>query len=99
MAEKLTRREFAKGAAAAAAAIGLSRIASAQDPIPDPTDADLVNMERQLAEPLSAEVKTLARETLKANAQSARLRLSYKLPENSEPCFLYVSTPHPGRKP
>lgn len=96
MGEKISRREFARLAALAAAAVGAPGALAQQKP-DEEVERVLAEVERKLAEPLSDEARAIARTMIRGNLQAARGRLGYKLPENSEPCFLYVAQPRAAK--
>lgn len=89
MPESISRRTFAIGAVTAVAAAASKKV-GAQTNESLVTDNDVARIEQQMAKPLSGEAKTILRNTLKANRDGYAARLKTKLPENSEPCFIYV---------
>lgn len=94
MSERKTRREVLKGGMAAAAAAAIPAITSAQQP--EKTDIDTAPIEKQLAQPLTDEVKKLLATSIKSNRDASETRLKTKCPENSEPCFSF--SPRPKEK-
>jgi hypothetical protein len=65
--------------------------AVAQDPKVEPP-LDTAMVEKQLAKPLTDQAKKLLKAAVKNNANSHTERMKFKLPENSEPCTMYVPT-------
>lgn len=96
MSEKLSRRDFNRRAVGAAAVAAVAPLAQGQATQPKPpavTDAEVTHVLQQLAKPLPDAAKKILRDDL-ANMKSTReQRLKHKLPENSEPCFVFVPTP------
>jgi len=54
---------------------------------------DVLGVEKGLAEPLSPKARELTKASLKGNQDASAARLKTKLPENSEPCFVFHPTP------
>lgn len=97
MADKLSRRALVRGVAAAAAVTVVPGVrAQERQPEPPGLDAHLDELEKKLAHPLAPAVKKLAREQLKNLEKESADRLKFKLPENSEPCAVFLPT---GVKP
>lgn len=94
MDDKLSRRQFASRAAAAAAGLALGKIATPQDAAKPVvvSDQDAATIEAGLSAPLSDEAKSILKSTLKANREGVEARMKFKLPENSEPCTVYMPT-------
>ena len=96
MAIRITRREFAKLAATGAAGLAVAPLLGgrpAQEGAkeePPGIEDDLRELEAKLAEPLSGEARAVARRGLVANRRAAARRWEFKLPENSEPCTIFV---------
>lgn len=93
---KMTRREFAAGAAgalAATTALPLIGVA-AQTPSPPPANQEsmLKDIDSKLAAPLSPEARKLTETALSNSQQAAKDRLKFKLQDCSEPCFKYIPT-------
>jgi hypothetical protein len=94
MAQPISRRKLLVGAAAVAVTATAS--ASTQKPAEDPDlDHHLDEAEKLLAHPLQPDAKKLAREQLKNLRAESQSRLKFVLPENSEPCLVYL--PYPGK--
>jgi hypothetical protein len=95
MSDKISRRELAKASLLGAAVLVLPTTGTAQETTKPPTtDIDPVAMvEKKLAKPLSERAKELLKTSLNDSRQAAEARLATKLPENSEPCFVYFATP------
>lgn len=53
---------------------------------------DMAAIDKKLAKPLSKKARELTLTQLKNNKQYLKDRYKYDLPENSEPCFVYVPT-------
>ncbi len=102
--ERITRRDFTKKGLIAGAALALPGAIRAQDkpaePKPDPEiDEKAKKIEAQLAKPLDEKAKGLLNTSVNDAQGTVEARMKHKLPENSEPCFLYVVTvPKGGRK-
>lgn len=94
MSDKISRRTLVRGAVGAAAVSALSPIqAATQQPAEDPDlDRRLDRAEKMLSKPLSPEAKKIAREMLKGVDNLTESRMKQRLPENSEPCTVYVPT-------
>jgi hypothetical protein len=94
MSEKISRRQFTLRAGAASCAGALLPLVKAQGPL-DPKDRSdsLERIEKRLAKPLSPKAKELTLQQLENNATAVEDRYKFDLPENSEPCFIYVPTP------
>ncbi|HTQ09283.1 MAG TPA: hypothetical protein VMI31_04360 [Fimbriimonadaceae bacterium] len=92
MAQKVSRRNLVRGAVGAAV-LATAPAILAQETKADPDlDRRLDDAEKQLAHPLDPDVKKLARKALGDLDKELKDRLKTKLPENSEPCFVYVPT-------
>ena len=100
MPQKISRRELTKRGLLGAAAIAMPTLATAQEKKPEPPDPaidqELDMIEKQLAKPLSEEARKLTKGSIKSSRDSAKERLKTKLPENSEPCTVFV--PYPREK-
>ena len=97
MADKISRRDFASRAAVVAAGIAAAPLLRAQDKAPDKplvTDAEMEAVQQKLAKPLNEDEKKILRDDLVNQKNDTKKRLDYKLPENSEPCFVYNATPY-----
>ncbi len=85
---KFTRRQIAKlaglTAIGAAAPRAFPNTLQAEDPVE--------KLQSQLAKPFDEQTKPLALEALKAIERLSVERKKTKLPENSEPCTVYVPT-------
>lgn len=95
MSQKVSRREFARRAAASAAGLALvPAMAKAQQPEqpkpPPVSDAEIADVESQLAKPLSEEARKLLKSSIEGQKQARAGRMKSTLPENSEPCFTYI---------
>jgi hypothetical protein len=94
MPQKISRREVTKRGLLGAAALAMPTLTTAQEKKqepPDPAiDQELAMIEKQLAKPLSEEARKLTRATIKNSSDAAKERLKTKLPENSEPCTIFV---------
>lgn len=88
MSDDLSRRKLLKSAAVATTSMAIP-IAMSQD--------KAQGLEKQLKVELSGEAKALLKTSLHQLEQASTLRHSFKLPENSEPCFRFVVTPAKGR--
>jgi hypothetical protein len=97
MNDEISRREFVRRAGVGLAAVAAGALVHGQvsgDDTPDPAfDA----LEKKLAKPLSEEARKLTRASMRSNVRSAVARDQHRLPENSEPCFVYLPTPHEGK--
>jgi len=96
--QKISRRDFGVRAAGVAAALAVPSVlrAQAQTPAePDPvvTDAEIDDVQKKLAKPLNEEAKKILKADLVSQKKDTAARLKVKLPEQSEPCFIFVSTP------
>lgn len=83
-------------AAGVAAALAVPAVLRAQAPAePDPvvTDAEMNDVQKKLAKPLSDDAKKILKADLVSQKKDTAARLKVKLPEQSEPCFIFVSTP------
>jgi hypothetical protein len=106
--ERITRRELAKRGLIGAAALALPITGIAQqegqepqeakpEEKPDPRiDEKAAMIEKQLAKPLDERAKGLLKRAIKDAEGTAEARMKHKLPENSEPCFVYLATPAKG---
>jgi hypothetical protein len=90
MASKTTRRELLRagvtGAAAVAAGAAVAQDTKAEVPV------DTSAVEAQLAKPLSDPAKKLLKGAVRNVANAHKERLKFKLPENSEPCTIFVAS-------
>lgn len=94
--ERLSRRAFVVKSASGAAGVlvlggsGLAGRVEAKEnaPKPDP----LSDAEGLLFKPLSEEARKLARPSIEQTRAVTAARSSFKLPENSEPCFVFKPT-------
>lgn len=101
MPESLSRRDFAKRAALVAAGVAVAPLLRAQEkeaPKPEITEDEIKAVEKQLAKPMSEEARTILKTTLKNNRDTYEARMKAKLPENSEPCFVFQVTPAGGKR-
>jgi hypothetical protein len=98
MPQKISRRDFAKRAAGAAAGLVVSQSVMAQTqtapppPPPPVSDAEIDAVTKQLAKPLTDEELKILKADLASQKQDTINRMKVKLPENSEPCFRLVPT-------
>ena len=92
MASKTSRREIL-----ALGAVALVATASGQEPKKEEPPIDTSEVERELAKPLDDRAKKLLKAAVKNSRTASAERLKFKLPENSEPCTMYVPTPEPKR--
>ncbi|MEA2554436.1 MAG: hypothetical protein QOJ65_2612 [Fimbriimonadaceae bacterium] len=97
MPEKISRRELAKRGLLGAAALAVPAVLKAQDtqekPKVDPDiDRKIALIESKLAKPLSDRARELLKASISNNENNSTNRLKHKLPENSEPCFVYHVT-------
>ena len=96
MATRITRREFARLAATGAAGLAVAPLLGAQarqeqaEDEPPGIEEDLRELDAKLAEPLNGEARAVARRGLLGNRRAAVRRWDFKLPENSEPCTIFV---------
>ncbi len=86
MDDKISRREFSKKAALAGLGLAVPSAAISADPV----QTDVEKLDRQLAKPLGSDAKKIAKDALAAVQRNTKTRLRTKLPENSEPCTIYV---------
>lgn len=56
---------------------------------------DMAAIDKKLAKPLTKKARELTLTQLKNNKQYLKDRYKFDLPENSEPCFVYVPTVGP----
>ena len=99
MSEKISRRRLgalALGAAAASLA-SPSQKEAAKDENAAEITGDMAAIDKKLAKPLSKKARELTLTQLKNNKQYLKDRYKFDLPENSEPCFVYVPTGVPSR--
>jgi hypothetical protein len=97
MSQKITRREFALRAASASAALAAAPLVKAQDtPKPTVSDAEMAAVQAPLASPMPAEAKKYLKDQMQSMKTDTANRLKHSLPENSEPCFIFVPTPKRG---
>ena len=97
MADKLTRRDFALKAAGVAAGLAAAPLLKAQSPPPEKppvSDAEVQDVQNKVAKPFTEEEKKILKDDLSSQKSDTKRRLEFKLPENSEPCFLFIATPH-----
>jgi hypothetical protein len=92
MATKSSRRELLCASAIAVVGTVVAKSASAQETAPtDPgVETIVANIEKQMAKPLSDDAKKLLPGAVKNSLTMRADRLKFKLPENSEPCTVYV---------
>jgi len=64
----------------------------------EPSAQEVEMIISQLSTDLSDEHKRLLAEAVNGNAEAARARRRYALPENSEPCFVFRPIGAAGRK-
>jgi hypothetical protein len=95
--QKISRRDFGKRAAGAAACLALPTAILAQSPAaePDPivSDAEVEDIQKKLAKPLNDDARKILRADLVSQKKDTAARLKVSLPEQSEPCFIFVATP------
>jgi hypothetical protein len=101
MSRKISRREFALGAAGALAATALpqdAKLAKGKPTTPAEAmaDADLRSLESKLAAPLPPKLKGPAKTALTNARNTHKERLKFSLPEGSEPCTVFVPLPARG---
>ncbi len=88
---EVSRRKLLQGVVLIAGA-GLVRPGLAQTPAaPGETPFEV---EKSLKVKLTDDARKLLKGALDGNQQATAARLKYPLPENSEPCFAYIPTPH-----
>lgn len=85
MPKRITRREFSKLSVLSAVSAGLVSAASGGDP-------GVQGAETQLAKPLPEDTKRLLVTANKNLEFLTKSRMKHKLPENSEPCTVYIVT-------
>jgi hypothetical protein len=90
-----SRREILKAGVAGATALAAGT-ALPQEKKEAPPDTSAI--EKQLAKPLSDKAKKLLEASVKNSQNASKERLKFKLPENSEPCTIYVPTPAKVKK-
>jgi hypothetical protein len=88
MPAKTTRRNLIKTGALGLAAAA-SGAASAQEPKEEPK-VDTSEIEKQLAKPLSEQAKKLLPGAVTNSRNQHSDRMKFKLPENGEPCTVYI---------
>lgn len=96
MPQKISRRDFAKKAAGVAAGLTISKRIMAQntqEKQPEVTGAEMEAVQKQLAKPLPEAAHSILKADLASQKNDTANRLKVKLPENSEPCFIFVPTP------
>jgi hypothetical protein len=102
MSEKFTRRDFALRAAGVAAALAAAPLLKAQETKPDDkpqvSDAEMEVVEKKLAKPMPDEAKKILKDDLSSQKSDTKKRLAFNLPENSEPCFVFIATPKNEKK-
>lgn len=92
--KKISRRQLAKELGAVSlGAVFLGKNPFQQQKEPESLEADVVRLEAKLAEPLSDEARKLAKDALQSNLRAYTARWRFKLPENSEPCTIFVPQP------
>jgi hypothetical protein len=91
MAEKISRRDFAKMGALLAAGAAAPALGAQQKEEPPSTEVlgDMAAVEKKLAKPLSAEARKMTLESLTNNRKAIQDRYKFDLPENSEPCTIF----------
>ena len=97
MAGKLSRRTLVRSAVGTAILGVAAPLSMAQDSkvTDDPgLDRRLDEVEKKLKHPLDPDVKKLTRKALSDYEKELSDRLKTKLPENSEPCFVYIPKGH-----
>jgi len=95
--KKISRRQFAKELGVASmGGLFLGKISFQQQREPENLESELARLEAKLAEPLSEEAWKLTKEALQSNLRAYASRWRFKLPENSEPCTIFV--PQPAKK-
>ncbi|MFY9235080.1 MAG: hypothetical protein WAO58_11555 [Fimbriimonadaceae bacterium] len=97
MAEKISRRTFGALAVGSAAALAIGKQGAAKKPeeLTAEIAGDMAAIDKKLAKPLSKKARELTLAQLKNNKQYLKDRYKFELPENSEPCFVFV--PRKGR--
>ncbi|AIE87475.1 hypothetical protein OP10G_4107 [Fimbriimonas ginsengisoli Gsoil 348] len=85
MPEYASRRDLLKLGLVSAAAVAIPVTAMGQVPTSD-------DIEKELGHPLPDEAKKLLKAAVEANRTNATDRLKTKLPDCSEPCFVYRPT-------
>lgn len=93
MAERVSRRQFARTMSLGAAAVvapGLTGAGQGQEKA-EQFEPALAEIDAQLHEKLSDEARKIAQENLAGSRRLAKGRLAVKLPENSEPCTLFFA--------
>ncbi|HWP31290.1 MAG TPA: hypothetical protein VNK96_06170 [Fimbriimonadales bacterium] len=99
--KKISRRQFAKelGAVSLGAVfLGKTSLQQGQKE-PESLEADVARLEAKLAEPLSKEARKLTKDALQSNFRAYAARWRFKLPENSEPCTIFVPQPSKRTRP
>ena len=91
MSEKMSRRELTKRALAGAAALAVPALGAAQTT--EITDAEVALSEKELAKPLSEDTRKILKGAIKNSRDQAKARMATKLPDISEPCFVYHPIP------
>ena len=93
MSQKISRRELGRRGAIGLAALALPGAALAQStPTPPPppvSDAEMDAIEKQLANPLSAEAKKLLKPAVENSKGNSIARKKFKLEDCSEPATVY----------
>lgn len=95
MSSSIGRRDFFRAGIAAASAAALGQASAASDPLHSTRDQGAAEtgtglVEGKLQSKLSPEAQKLLQQSMDAVNGAAKSRLSFKLPENSEPCFVYL---------
>jgi hypothetical protein len=92
--QKISRRDFGLRAAGAAAGLALSPALMAQvkptEPDPTVTDTEVDDVQKKLAKPLTEDARKIVKADLVSQKKDTAARLKVKLPEQSEPCFIFV---------
>lgn len=90
----ISRRELLGGTAAGL--LATTTLGRAQSQAADPTEIQKVK--DKLRNPLPDKADDLLKTALAGNKSAAAARWRHQLPENSEPCFLYLVTGAKERK-
>ena len=93
MPNKPSRRQVIGAAALGALTLSVPSLSLAETS----QDIAVESVDKKLAKPLSPEAGKLLGEALKGVNTAAADRLKTKLPENSEPCFVYFASPREVR--
>lgn len=96
MSQKISRRELARRGALGLAALAVPSSLLAQTPQTPPppvSDADLENIEKELAKPLGAEAKKLLKPAVENSKGNSIARKKFILTDCSEPATVYLVQP------